>query len=75
MSLFFYIFVIRLDNNKLKSKAKSYISCDDLASLCIQFLDVGKGKKLNFKYVNRDNEDGKKVNPAVKAITNFMSMA
>ena len=75
MPLFFYIFVIRLDNDKLKSKAKCYISCADLASLCIQFLDVGKGNKLNFDYVNRDSEDGKKVNPAAKAITNFMSMA
>ena len=47
----FYLFmifsVIRPDTDKLKSKAKCYISCADLASLCIPFLDVGKGNKLN----------------------------
>ena len=75
MPLFFYIFVIRLDNDNPKSKAKSYISCDDLVSLCIQFLNVGKGMKLSFDYVNKDSEDGKKLNPAAKAITNFMTMA
>ena len=72
MPLFVYVFfVIRLDNDKLKSKAKSYISCDDLASLCIHFLDVGKGNKLNFDYVNRDSEDGKKVNSVARVIKNI----
>ena len=64
-------FVIRLDTDKLKSKAKFCMSCADIASMCIPFVDMGTGERLNLDCASICSEDRKEMKSFQRAITDL----